>query len=131
MKQQDRLFSTAAVRLAKARRLPQCRNFGVPCRRRTDNPYFIEMNPRIQVEHTVTEHDYRTGYRCRLRFLVAEGYPLDSPEEINIRSQEDVKCNGYSIQTRITTEDPMQWTSCLIPERLPYTVQVAGNGIRS
>ena len=68
------------------------------------NPYFIEMNPRIQVEHTVTEQI--TGLDIvATQILIAEGYPLDSPE-INIPSQESVKCTGYSIQTRITSEDP-------------------------
>lgn len=67
------------------------------------NPYFIEMNPRIQVEHTVTEEI--TGIDIvQSQILVAEGYPLDS-DEINIHSQEDIQVSGYSIQTRVTTED--------------------------
>lgn len=68
------------------------------------NHYFIEMNPRIQVEHTVTE--MVTGIDLvQSQLLVAEGYALDSPE-IDIKSQDDVQVNGYSIQCRITTEDP-------------------------
>lgn len=68
------------------------------------NHYFIEMNPRIQVEHTVTE--MVTGVDLvQNQILVAQGYPLNSPE-ISIYSQEDIKLNGYSIQCRITTEDP-------------------------
>ncbi|MGP1570462.1 MAG: pyruvate carboxylase, partial [Eubacteriales bacterium] len=66
--------------------------------------YFIEMNPRIQVEHTVTE--MVTGIdivQCQI--LAAEGYRLDS-ERIGIRGQEDVKPRGYAIQCRVTTEDP-------------------------
>ena len=71
---------------------------------RDNNPYFIEMNPRIQVEHTVSE--MVTGIDIvQAQILVAEGYALDS-EEIHIKSQEDVTCNGYSIQTRVTSEDP-------------------------
>lgn len=66
--------------------------------------FFIEMNPRIQVEHTVTE--LVTGIDLvQSQILVAEGYPLDSPE-IGIPSQEDVTMRGYAIQCRITTEDP-------------------------
>jgi len=66
--------------------------------------YFIEMNPRIQVEHTVTE--MVTGIDIvQSQILIAEGYGLDS-EEINIKSQEDVKRSGYAIQCRVTTEDP-------------------------
>lgn len=67
--------------------------------------YFIEMNPRIQVEHTVTE--MVTGIDLvQAQILIAEGYALDSPE-MGIGTQEDVKLNGYAIQCRITTEDPI------------------------
>lgn len=69
------------------------------------NHYFIEMNPRIQVEHTVTE--MVTGIDLvQSQILIAEGYPLASPE-IGIYSQEDVQPRGYSIQCRVTTEDPV------------------------
>ena len=68
------------------------------------NHYFIEMNPRIQVEHTVTE--MTTGIDLvQSQILIAEGYPLDSPE-VNIH-QEDIRPRGYAIQCRVTTEDPM------------------------
>lgn len=68
------------------------------------NHYFIEMNPRIQVEHTVTE--MVTGIDLvQAQLLVAEGHRLNS-KEIDIKSQEDIRLNGYSIQCRITTEDP-------------------------
>lgn len=67
--------------------------------------YFIEMNPRIQVEHTVTE--MVTGIDIvRAQILIAEGKPLSYPE-IGIRCQEDVHFNGYAIQCRVTTEDPL------------------------
>ena len=66
--------------------------------------YFIEMNPRIQVEHTVTE--MVTGIDLvQAQILIAEGYSLDSPE-INIPSQSSISVSGYAIQCRITTEDP-------------------------
>ena len=68
------------------------------------NHYFIEMNPRIQVEHTVTE--MVTGVDIvQSQILIAEGKSLDEPE-INIKSQDDIKVRGYAIQCRITTEDP-------------------------
>ncbi|MFZ5966827.1 MAG: pyruvate carboxylase [Bacillota bacterium] len=71
---------------------------------RDGNHYFIEMNPRIQVEHTVTE--MITGIDIvQSQILVAQGYPLDS-KEVGIPSQEDIRCSGFSIQCRITTEDP-------------------------
>ena len=66
--------------------------------------YFIEMNPRIQVEHTVT--DMVTGVDIvRSQILIAAGYPLSHPE-IGLNRQEDVHVDGYAIQCRVTTEDP-------------------------
>jgi len=68
------------------------------------NHYFIEMNPRIQVEHTITE--MATGIDIvQSQILVAQGYGLDS-DEINIKSQDSVEHRGFSIQCRVTTEDP-------------------------
>lgn len=70
----------------------------------TGKHYFIEMNPRIQVEHTVTE--MITGIDIvQSQILIGEGYPLNSPE-IGIPSQESISFRGYAIQCRITTEDP-------------------------
>lgn len=66
--------------------------------------YFIEMNTRVQVEHTVTEQI--TGVDIvQSQILIAEGYNLSDPE-INLKSQDDVTVRGFSIQCRITTEDP-------------------------
>ena len=68
------------------------------------NIFFIEVNPRVQVEHTITEEI--TGIDIvRSQIQIAQGYPLSDPR-IYIRSQEEVQCNGYAIQCRITTEDP-------------------------
>lgn len=70
----------------------------------TGQHYFIEMNPRIQVEHTVSE--MITGIDIvQSQLLIAQGHPLDSPE-IGIKSQEAIEKKGYAIQCRITTEDP-------------------------
>lgn len=67
------------------------------------NVYFIEVNPRIQVEHTVTEEI--TGIDIvRSQILIAQNVKLSDPR-IHILSQEDVKINGFAIQCRITTED--------------------------
>jgi pyruvate carboxylase len=66
--------------------------------------FFIEMNPRIQVEHTVTE--VITGLDLvRAQILIAQGYALHSPE-VGMPYQTEVPRNGYAIQCRITTEDP-------------------------
>ena len=66
--------------------------------------YFIEMNPRIQVEHTVTE--MVTGIDIvRAQILIAEGATVAHPE-IGLAKQSDLYMNGYSIQCRVTTEDP-------------------------
>ena len=71
---------------------------------KTGKHYFIEMNPRIQVEHTVTEQV--TGVDLvRAQILIAEGYPLSDPR-IGLAQQEDLRINGYAIQCRVTTEDP-------------------------
>jgi pyruvate carboxylase len=65
--------------------------------------YFIEVNPRIQVEHTVTE--MITGIDLiKTQIRIAEGYKLNDPE-INI-IQDKIYKHGFAIQCRITTEDP-------------------------
>lgn len=69
-----------------------------------ENIYFIEVNPRVQVEHTITEEV--TGIDIvRSQILIAGGARLDDAE-IGINSQDDVECSGYAVQCRITTEDP-------------------------
>ena len=88
-----------------------------------NNPYFIEMNPRIQVEHTVSEEITNIDL-VQSQILVAEGYPLDS-DELNIKSQDDVHCDGYSIQTRVTTEDP---ANNFMPDTGEITVYRSGSG---
>ncbi|UUV25336.1 MULTISPECIES: pyruvate carboxylase [Lysinibacillus] len=69
-----------------------------------DDFYFIEVNPRIQVEHTITE--MITGVDIvHAQIKVAAGYELHS-EEIHMPKQEDMPMIGYAIQARVTTEDP-------------------------
>ena len=71
---------------------------------KNNNHYFIEMNPRIQVEHTVTE--LVTGVDLvQSQILIAQGYAL-ADKELDIKSQEDIKTRGYAIQCRVTTENP-------------------------
>src|SRR5688500_425164 len=66
--------------------------------------FFIEVNPRIQVEHTVTE--VVTGIDIvRSQILVAQGYKLHEPP-VHIPRQEKIETAGYAIQCRVTTEDP-------------------------
>ena len=65
--------------------------------------YFIEVNPRIQVEHTITE--VITGRDLvQAQIRVAEGYPLHD-DTIRIADQAAIKKSGYCLQQRLTTED--------------------------
>lgn len=71
---------------------------------REDNVYFIEVNPRIQVEHTVTE--MVTGIDLiKTQIFVAGGYKL-SDKQIKIYGQETLATYGFALQCRLTTEDP-------------------------
>jgi pyruvate carboxylase len=66
--------------------------------------YFIEVNPRVQVEHTVTEEV--TGIDIvRAQILIAEGKTMQ--EATGASAQSDVHLNGHAIQCRVTTEDPL------------------------
>ncbi len=66
--------------------------------------FFIEVNPRVQVEHTITE--MITGIDIvKTQILIADGEPLFG-ERVNMPRQEDIKTLGYAVQCRITTEDP-------------------------
>jgi pyruvate carboxylase len=88
--------------------------------------YFIEVNPRIQVEHTVTE--VVTGYDLiKTQILVAQGRPLADPE-IGME-QPKITHRGFAIQCRVTTEDP---SNRFIPDygRLTHYRSAGGVGIR-
>lgn len=67
--------------------------------------FFIEVNPRVQVEHTVTEMCTDIDI-VQSQILIAMGYKLDS-DEIGIKSQDSIEHRGFSIQCRVTTEDPL------------------------
>lgn len=91
------------------------------------NFYFLEVNPRIQVEHTITE--LITGIDLvQAQIRIAEGYALSDPE-IGIPGQEAITRRGYAIQCRITTEDP---ANHFLPERGRITAyrSPAGFGVR-
>lgn len=93
----------------------------------TGQHYFIEMNPRIQVEHCVTE--IITGIDIvQAQIRIADGSRLDS-EEVGIADQDSIHVRGYAIQCRVTTEDPVNHFA---PDT--GTIEVyrssSGNGIR-
>ena len=88
--------------------------------------YFIEVNPRVKVEHTVTEEV--TGIDIvQAQILISEGYGL--AEATGKTSQNDIKLNGHALQTRITTEDPQ---NNFIPDygRITAFREATGMGIR-
>ncbi|WFE74201.1 pyruvate carboxylase [Roseinatronobacter sp. S2] len=88
--------------------------------------YFIEVNPRVQVEHTVTEEV--TGIDIvKAQIRVAEGATLS--EATGTPSQGDVTLSGHALQCRITTEDPL---NNFIPDygRLTAYRSATGMGIR-
>ncbi len=89
--------------------------------------FFIEMNPRIQVEHTVTEVVTNIDI-VRSQILIAQGYPLHGPE-VGLPAQKDIPCNGNAVQCRVTTEDPANNFTPDYGEILTYR-SAAGFGIR-
>jgi len=71
----------------------------------SDKFYFIEVNPRIQVEHTVTEQV--TGIDIvKAQIRIAEGAKIGNVAESGVPKQKDIVLNGHAMQCRITTEDP-------------------------
>lgn len=92
----------------------------------TEKFYFIEVNPRVQVEHTVTEEV--TGIDIvQAQILIEEGKTL--AEATGIARQEDIPLIGHAVQCRVTTEDPL---NNFIPDygRLTAYRSATGNGIR-
>ena len=93
----------------------------------TNEFYFIEVNPRIQVEHTVTEEV--TGIDIvRAQILVTEGERLDD-DEIRLPNQDAVEVHGFAVQCRVTTEDP---ANNFVPDygRITHYRSASGLGIR-
>ncbi|WP_078121358.1 pyruvate carboxylase [Thiosocius teredinicola] len=89
--------------------------------------FFIEMNPRIQVEHTVTEEITNIDL-VRSQILVASGRELHGPD-LRIPVQEEIPRSGYAIQCRITTEDPENGFAPDVGRLLTYR-SPAGFGVR-
>ena len=72
----------------------------------TDEFYFIEVNPRIQVEHTVTEEI--TGIDIvKAQIHILDGFAIGD-EKSGVPAQDEITMNGHALQCRITTEDPEQ-----------------------
>ncbi|GAA4438306.1 pyruvate carboxylase [Bremerella cremea] len=93
----------------------------------TGEYYFIEVNPRIQVEHTVTEEI--TGVDLvKSQILVAQGESLEHPE-IGIPDQSAITPFGFALQCRVTTEDP---SNKFMPDygRVTHYRSGAGMGVR-
>jgi pyruvate carboxylase len=90
------------------------------------NFYFIEVNPRVQVEHTVTEEVTDIDI-VRAQIMIAEGKSL--AEATGVARQEDVKLDGHALQCRVTTEDPL---NNFIPDygRIQIYRSATGPGIR-
>ena len=89
--------------------------------------YFIEVNPRIQVEHTVTEQV--TGIDIvKAQIHILDGFAIGTPES-GVPKQEEIRLNGHALQCRITTEDPEQ---NFIPDygRITAYREATGYGIR-
>jgi len=95
----------AALRLARAEGYVNAGTAEFLMDRDTDAFYFIEVNPRIQVEHTVTEEV--TGIDIvQAQIRIAEGGRIGVTEETGVPLQADIKLRGHALQCRVTTEDP-------------------------
>ena len=89
--------------------------------------YFIEVNPRIQVEHTVTEEITNIDI-VKSQILVAQGMEL-AHDDIGLGDQKNVQINGFAVQCRVTTEDP---ANNFMPDygRVTHYRSSGGMGIR-
>jgi pyruvate carboxylase len=117
----------AALQLARAAKYRNAGTVEFLLDTETNAWYFIEVNPRIQVEHTVTE--MVTGVdlvRCQI--LIAQGHGLHDPD-IGLPRQGDVPLHGYALQCRVTTEDPQ---NNFVPDygRIHTYRSPAGFGVR-
>ncbi|MCJ8330871.1 MAG: ATP-grasp domain-containing protein, partial [Lentisphaeria bacterium] len=93
----------------------------------TNEFFFIEVNPRIQVEHTVTEEV--TGVDIvKSQILIAQGTKLSNPE-IDLADQSKIHTHGFAMQCRVTTEDP---ENDFMPDygRVAHYRSASGMGIR-
>jgi pyruvate carboxylase len=85
--------------------------------------YFIEVNPRVQVEHTITE--MVTGVDIvQAQIYIADGEEIHG-KKLNIPMQDKIICHGYAIQSRVTTEDP---SNNFMPDTGKIMVYRSGGG---
>jgi pyruvate carboxylase len=122
-----RQITEAAVALARAAEYENAGTVEFLVDADTNDWYFIEVNPRIQVEHTVTE--MVTGIDVvQAQIQIAMGYPLHGPE-MRLPQQHEIPLHGYALQCRVTTEDP---ASNFVPDygKISTYRSPAGFGIR-
>ena len=117
----------AAVRIGKQVNYENAGTVEFLLDKETGKFFFIEVNPRIQVEHTVTEEVTGIDIVSR-QILIAAGHRLDS-DDVRLHSQDQIKTNGYALQCRVTTEDP---ANEFIPDygRILHYRSPGGMGIR-
>lgn len=117
----------AAVRIGKQVSYENAGTVEFLLDKETGKFFFIEVNPRIQVEHTVTEEVTGIDIVSR-QILIAAGHRLDS-DDVRLRSQDQIKTNGFALQCRVTTEDP---ANDFIPDygRILHYRSPGGMGIR-
>jgi pyruvate carboxylase len=122
-----RAICAAAVRLVKAAGYYNAGTVEFLLDPASNAWYFIEVNPRIQVEHTVTE--MVTGVDLvRSQILIAAGRRLGDPD-VGLGSQDRIPLNGYALQCRVTTEDPQNG---FVPDygKIHTYRSPAGHGVR-
>ncbi|NIR31557.1 MAG: pyruvate carboxylase [Gammaproteobacteria bacterium] len=113
----------AAVRLAKAAGYQNAGTVEFLLDADSGRFYFIEVNPRIQVEHTVTE--VVTGVDLvKAQIRIAGGARIGTPES-GVPPQDEIALHGHALQCRITTEDPQ---NRFIPDYGRITVYRGANG---
>ena len=97
-------LTQAALRLAKGASYTHAGTVEFLMDADTGSFYFIEVNPRIQVEHTVTEQV--TGVDIvKAQIRISEGARIGDPDAY-VPRQDEVRLNGHALQCRVTTEDP-------------------------
>lgn len=98
------LLCEAALKLAKAVHYTHAGTVEFLMDADTGAFYFIEVNPRIQVEHTVTEQI--TGIDLvKAQIAITQGDQVGVAQGV-VPIQDDIRCNGHALQCRVTTEDP-------------------------
>ncbi len=103
--QQREALCQAAVRLAVQAGYVNAGTAEFLMDAKTGEFHFIEVNPRIQVEHTVTEEV--TGIDIvKAQIMIAQGARIGERESSGVPAQDEIMLNGHALQCRITTEDP-------------------------